>query len=497
MPIANIVSTTLTRNFVTPSMRDTPSLEGADIRIANRHRIVRDPNQDTILLLGHADTADGVYEPFEVQNVQDTINYLGGDQATPTFQESPLVRGFLQLIDAGCQNIFLYPVAPMSEYVDSVNLLARLEKHPEWDDAIPGEPSRTVEDNGELFPTIFVNSLSWGSNDFYERYWNRLAVAYSRLFNWGYMEGIELIVPVEAPFFYTGFDGDISQINYNDAPLVYQDMFLVLGPTGVDFATQLADFCYSYFTTYGNVCLGVLGTRLELINDATINEIISDPRLDPAQMVNQELGKMVMVVLGEGIISHRDTSLTYNSSLEVQAAINLAQTDLARSISGTKLRGVINTSRGNLTPAQASLLAKHKVNPVVRTKKGLRGFAFETKILTDNTLSEFPDEKMGLDQDYGTNFWSMSQMHLIGAIINQIKQYGQELVGQTFNEIELFRTAVIDYMNSLRNNNYVRDYALNFELVPEQYTVNVALGITPSFNLRKLYFQVEVGPSHA
>lgn len=111
---------------------------------------------DTILLIGHAD-ADVMYNPYQVLNIQEAINFLNGDS------NSPLVRGLLEAYNNGCKDIWVYPAAPMSEYQSDLTLRI--------------------------------------SQGFYSTYFNRLTQVYATIREW---DVFHIIVPLEAPHYYTG-----------------------------------------------------------------------------------------------------------------------------------------------------------------------------------------------------------------------------------------------------------------------------------------------------
>ncbi len=453
MPDIQIVTTNTA--YVAPDLRDIPFVVGGDIRIASQYTRTYNPYQDTILLMGHADPVDGIFEPKETtNNPLEIINMLG---ANP---RSPLLRAYLELIDLGCENVIVYPIAPMSEYVSEVNLSARFEINSEWvDEEVP------VESN---FPSIQSVTLDWSDNNFYERYYNRLHVAYSNLEAWGLLDGVGIIVPVEAVFYDSG---------------------------DVDFMGQLIDFCHTYFNSNGNVVLGVLGTRIAQVSDQAVDEMINDPRLNPNTSLYLEYGKYVMVAVGEGIITHKSTSLTHNSSLAVQVAASMALNDLKRGLSGTRLNGCVGLTGRELTKDQQSRLAKARLNPVGRTARGSRGFAYEIKLLSDNTLSGLPEETFNLSyQGIGTNYWSMSIMRMVAAVINQIKQDGQTLLGESLSAADTFKKSVETLLVRMRDNDYIRDFSLNIETIPNEYKLLVKIGLAPIFTIKHIYFQVEAGP---
>lgn len=769
MAYSNITISTTNTNYTPANLLAPPSLEGADIQISGIYNLPYDDTQDTIMLIGHADTADGIYEPRPVYNAQEVVNYLGADE------NSPLLRSFLQLVDGGCKNIVIYPVAPMSEYVDDSDLSKRFELQSDpipkslniesWDTSDTGMPNNlswrgiawspklgifcvvglsgddriltspdgvnwtshtapannqwvevcwspeleifcaissngtnrvmtspdgvnwtlqttpnnqwqdicwasslgifcvvgnsgtgdrvmtspdgvtwtsqttpadlnwteicwaeeiglfvacsasngffmisedgvnwstvpypistgvasicwspelnlfcTVSFNGtgnramtspdginwtvqttpvdndwldviwvselglfcavadtgsgdrvmtspdgvnwtvetnvpdsayakiawspelsllcgisyltpsnnfligstiavydqlpddSLFPKITERTdLTWTNNNFYERYYNRLQIAYAELIETGLLQGIGIVVPVEAPFYDTG---------------------------GVDFAGQLVDLCYTNFVEHGGITCGVMGTRIQNFNEDSALAMINDPRLDPEYPTYYlEHGKFVMVVVGEGIISHRTTSLTYRAPLDVQAAINLALFPDDRSIAYSRLRGCVNTTYSLVNGQDNTLitdLANARLNPVIKTARGRRNFVFETRLATDNTL----DKSRDLQANANRSFWSMSQTHLLAGIVNKIQEFSDDFIGDSMGDIKLqnFKTTVQQFITSILSKGIIRDYSLNFEEEPSIGRITIKIGILPVFALKHLYFEITTGP---
>ena len=67
-----------------------------------------------ILLIGHADGL-GVNDPYQVNDMQEAINLLRADST------SPLLRGLLEVYNAGARDIWLVAAAPMEEYVSNID----------------------------------------------------------------------------------------------------------------------------------------------------------------------------------------------------------------------------------------------------------------------------------------------------------------------------------------------------------------------------------------
>lgn len=382
-----------------------PTLSGL-MRESPNFKLTNTGQTDSILLIGHAD-ALVLYEPYQVVDIKQAVNFLKADI------QSPLMRGLLEAYNGGCKDIWLYAAAPMSEYVI------------------------TADNRFEIV----------GGKTFYQRWFDRLTAAYLALSDWDFAD---IVVPIEAVFYDAG---------------------------GVDFATQLTNFCANTFLVTGAVCLGVLGTRINLPTQTAITNMVNDSRIANIG----DGGKFVIVAVGEGIIQHPQVSNSYSGSLAVQVAANLATISLGRSIAGVKLPGVSALVGPNYTTAQIEAMTQAKLNPLVRTQRGKRGGTFEVRMLTDNT--------MGAD---GSDYWSMAQMRIVANCINRVRSYGQAFIGESLND--KFAEAVEDYLNLLRDNEYIRDFTLSIS--PENLRssrLDVTISIRPIFGIRNIFFAVEVG----
>jgi len=393
---------------MTENLLSRPTLSGT-MAESPLYNIMNTGVTDTVVLIGHADAAS-MYEPYRVLDIKRALTFLGGNS------ESPLLRALLEVYNAGGRDIWLLAAAPMSEYV-----------------ANPSE---------RLTPSDATGGLT-----FYQKYYQRLEVAYAAFAGWEYPE---IIVPVEAVFYDAG---------------------------DVDFATQLVNFCASNFATTGSVVLGVLGTRIPEFSDASIQAMANDSRL--ADFGND--GKYVMVVVGEGIITHSQMSNVYSASLSVQVAALLATAPMNRSIAGLVLPNTASMIGLNLTPEQISSLTDAKLNPITRTQKAKRGYAYQARLLTDNTLATT-----------GSDFWSMAQMHIVANAINQIRSLGYAYTGTIY--IEKFKQDVSNYLKKLVNSDYIRAYSLQVNVTDYRQKVEVYVGIMPIFGVRNIAFQIQVGP---
>lgn len=382
-----------------------PTLSGL-MKISPLYRTMGIGITDSIVLLGHAD-ATKMYEPYQVFDMREAVNLLGADT------KSPLLRGLLEAYNIGCKDIWIYPVAPMSEYIELI-------------------ADRLTAVNGQTF---------------YERYYDRLTTAYSNLSD---LEINEIVVPIEAVFYDSG---------------------------NVNFVSQLVDFCADTFATTGNVSLGVIGTRISNPSPITTQAMIADTKLDSIT----SNGNFVIIPVGEGIINLPQISTSYISNMAVQVASLISTASLGRSIAGIRLPFVSSIIGNDYTEDDIESLTQKKLNPIVRTKRGKRGVAYQSMMLTDNTLG----------QD-GSDFWSMTQMRVVANCLNTIRAIGYRFIGDL--RIEQFKQAVDAHLMKLVQNNYIRDYVLNIKMEENNSKAIVTISIVPIFGLRNIYFQTEVGP---
>jgi hypothetical protein len=135
---------------------------------------------NTVLLIGHAD-AVRLHDPFKVDSMAQALAFLGNDYT------SPLVAGLLEAYAAGCRDMYVYAVAPMSEYEQNPAL--RLDYR-----------------------------VDWGGKNFYQLYKERLDEAYSILLAYDFFE---LVVPIEAPFYDDGTRGALKYVEFTGTAANY------------------------------------------------------------------------------------------------------------------------------------------------------------------------------------------------------------------------------------------------------------------------------------
>lgn len=422
-----------------------PKIYG-NTRVSSLYQVMGSGTTIPVLLMGHANDTrvkqESDRQAFPVFDMQETLNYLGADLACP------LVRALLEAYNAGCRDIWVYPVAPMSEYI------AIPAERLTFDGGDPGGEEDNELDGGG--PGGGGSPLSYL---YYEMYYDRLAIAYELLKQYDFYH---IVVPVDAPFYDSGT---------------------------VDFLSQLADFCSESFAESGSVAMGVIGTSVPGLNEeslieesstkydsAVVQKMIDDTRI--AQLGDK--GKFVTVVAGEGTFIHSQTSGVYSRSLEVATAALMATTTLDRAIAGLRIPNLASLSHSLFSDRQIEALAQAKINTVYKTARGRRGGAFEVKLLTDNTAG----------QD-GSDYWSTSQMRTISFIANRIREYGYILVGER-NDDQL-QMVIKSFLDDLRSQKKINNYSLKID-IQENSKAIVELGIAPVFGIKNILFKVEVGP---
>lgn len=370
---------------------------------------------DPILFIGHADALT-MYEPYQVTDIKKAIRFL---QADPN---SPLLRAMMEAYNAGSKDIWLYPAAPMSEYEPFMNL--RMNSRADWD-----------------------------NKNFYERYYDRLTAAYPRLQD---RDAYRVVTPLEAPHYYTGYNST----------------------TGKDFTGQLVDFCETFFSNTGSICLGLIGTRIGDFSSDMINEITTDPRLSSPSLSS----KLVMIVLGETLNYVQQIGSSYSSSASTQAAIAMTLMPMNESVVGIKFPASSSLAGRNFSDEEIAILAANKINPAIRSKKGKRGQPYEISMITDHTLAAD-----------GSNYWSMTQMRAIASCLNKIRDIGFQFIGE-LHGFERLRQAIDSYLRILTSQKMIHAYSFSMRSSINNLTAYVDVVIRPVFSLKNVYFTVEIGP---
>lgn len=409
---------------------------------------------DRIVLLGHID-GFSLCDPYLVLNLQDVINASGADTT------SPLLRGLFEAYYSGGRDIWIVPVAPMEEYVAEVSerlVVGSGRGTTEWGESEGQLQIQTWFDKiNEMRISRGVEQFTapteseWNNFNFYERFYQRLKLAYEVLIN---QDISQLISPVEALFNRTG---------------------------SVDFLGQLADYCEDHLTNTGAVAMGVLGTRIDVLNNninTIIEEITSDSRLDNSQ----ENYKFVSVVFGEISVNITEMTNSYAAPASSAALGVLSNLPMSRSWIYQKIPVAVSPVGPDLTTDKITALSEKKINCITRTSRGKRGESFQTVIISDNTLGQL-----------GTDFWSMGQTRILMHIIEKVRSLSRNYIGTV--HYDGYKKSVESLMFDLYISNHIREYKLNIQRsTTDLNKLLVDVSFTPYTSLRQLTFVTEVGP---
>ena len=445
-----------------------------------------------ILLIGHSDT-DFQQTPYHVASMQQAVNWLKADSS------SPLLRALLEAYNAGCRNIWLFSAAPMSEYVSDIS-------------------SRNI------------TKAEFGNKTFYEKYYDRLEAAYQLLSEY---DTFEIVVPVEASFSQTrlvDFTTQLSNFCANTFEKTSNQPMGVIGTRaraydsgfvreifGTPLTVTIQSEYYPLLDDYGDPILDDYGDPVLAAVEQPHKELLLDNYGNPIYVGNPEfygplttstgdpildsngnpiyvgdtlynkmsdigqIGRNIMVVIGEGIVISRQMSRTYSASYAVQVGALLSVVPLSRSIFGIRFSNMAGLAGNGFSAEDIDKLTQAKLNPVVRTQTGKRGRSFETMLVTDNSLA--------LDS---SDYWSINQTRLVSACANDLKKYGEAYIGTTAKDS--FKQVIYDYFRRLQRTNQIKDFSLAVQFVPRSGKATIDVGLMPVFGVRNVYFTVESGP---
>lgn len=409
---------------------------------------------DRIVLLGHIDGLP-LYDPYLVLNLQDAVNAANADTT------SPLLRSLFEAYYSGGRDIWIVPVAPMDEYV--ADLTQRLSA---------GSGRGTVawgEGPGQLQVQTWFDKINqmrasrgveqytaptqseWNNFNFYERFYQRLKLAYEVLIN---QDISQLLCPVEALFNRTG---------------------------SVDFLSQLSGYCEEHLTHTGSIAIGVLGTRMDVLNtdiDTVVQEVLADSRLESSE----EGSKFVSVVFGEVSINLQEMINSYSAPVAACALGLLSNLPMSRSWINQTIPVAVSPVGQDLKKANIVALSEKKINCITRTSRGKRGEAFQTVVLTDNTLGQT-----------GTDFWSIGQTRILMHVIERVRALSRNYIG-TIN-YDSYKKSVESFMFDIYLANHIRDYKVQISRsTTDLNKLLVDISMTPYTTVRQLNFVTEVGP---
>lgn len=386
-------------------------------------------NTSTILLLGHANGLKLNY-PVTINSIQHGIDLLNADMS------SPLLRGMLDAYSCGARDIMICAVAPMIEYVDRY-------------------------DNRLTSTSLFsINESTPSSETFYERYYSRLEEAYSTVID---LDFVDIIVPLETSIMNTG---------------------------GVDFITQLANYCSDFHNNSGYVQMGVIGSRTNGIKSSDISILQADPiftnkltTINPiTNQISSDKGRYIVPIYGELVFQHPQLKTSYISTGAAAFAGMMSTQSLNRSIIRKRIPGAMSVYGNDLTYVQFEQLEQLGINTIYRGMKTRRAVPFETYMTNEYTLA-----------NSNSVFSKTSQMRLVSSVVSEIK--GIALSNFDIINYDRIISDTKMFLMELKNNNIIVDFSLGIN------TDEVSIGrlifdieLISALGLKKVNFNLAAGP---
>lgn len=407
-----------------PNLKSAPELN-VTMRETPSYATMGSPFQLNVFLLGHADGL-ALNSPVKVRSIRDAMELMEDNL------DSPLLRGMLEAYYAGARNIWIMPVAPMSEAYSVYD-----------DETIGGSTIQTLD-------------------QFDTTYKPRLDTAYGILENW---DLAHIIVPIGARL----NDYDIK----------------------VDYLTQLASLCHRAGVLSGNIHLGLLGVK-GAVDEELVNAISEDARIINSVDDNYRnydvssrwgsMVKYVSVFAGETEFGYRELPVAYRTSPVAAIAGMVAQTNIGSSIVNKGLRYATRVLEWSIDDSDVDRLAQLGVNLIGEDSRGRRGEPFHIRVLTDNTLAE--EESI---------FWSLTQLASTALVVSEIRAICMAYIGSArIHELEL---SIRTFLTNLVSESQIREYSVRVSRAPQDpNSVLIDLYIKPFFAVRDINVSISVGP---
>lgn len=385
-------------------------------------------NMQTLLLVAHADGIE-LNSPIKIRSVQHAVELLNGDMS------SPLLRGVFDVYDAGARNILICAAAPMAEYVDDID--KRLV-------------SSTYVDYLSATPT---------SKTFYERYYQRLSVTYSVL---TVLDFIDVIVPLEVSIIKTG---------------------------GIDFVSQLADYCDNFHNETGYVQIGVIGSRTNGITSSDITEIENNENLSDKFTiysidgdVTSDSGRYVVPVYGEALFSHAQIDFTYINSVSAAVAGLIVSNPLNFGLIRKRIPGAMSVYGSNLNSLEMNRLDNMGINTIYRSNKARRAQPYEVYLTNDYTMASM-----------NSIFSKLPQMRLASYLSSSVKGFGYDSIGKFGYDKVVNNTS--ELLKRLKKDKVIVDYEFNAKpSSSEPGVILLYINIISSLGLKKINLSLAAGP---
>lgn len=386
-------------------------------------------NTDTILLIGHADGIQLNY-PVKINSIQHAVDLLNADI------QSPLLRGVIDAYSCGARDIMICAAAPMIEYIENY-------------------------DNKLLETSLYsINNSTPNLETFYERYYNRLTETYSAILN---LDFIDIIVPLETSIIHTG---------------------------GVDFITQLSNYCANFHNITGNVQMGIIGSRSNGIKASDIetleqNTLFTNKLTLIDNITNQivsDKGRYIIPVYGEMVFQHPQLKISYTSSASAAVAGMISSANLDKSLIRQRIPGAMSLYGSDLTFAQYERLEDIGINTLYRGKKTRRAVPFEVYLTNEYTMA-----------NSNSVFSKATQMRLVSLVVSEIKgiclsNFDIINYDRIISDVKLFllglkqRKIIVDFSLGI-NTTEINDAKLIFEIE-----------LISALGLKKVNFNLAAGP---
>jgi len=393
----------------------------------SKYREINQFETNNILLIGHTDAI----EPYGIQKIssmQEAIDILRADF------NSPLLRGVFDAYSGGARDIYICPAAPMSEYVESIS--KRLDTLPiySYSDATP----------------MLMN--------FYQRYYDRLSTTYDLI---KIYDNIDIVVPLETT---------------------------ILNSGGVDFMTQLANYCNDFHNESGFIQVGIIGSRSNGISSSDIDILEANSLFttkytaigSDGQIIG-DMGRFIMPVYGEVIFNHEFLNITYTSSASAAIAGLLSQTQVNMGLARKRLSAVYGLHGNNLSQEDIDRLEDLGINTIYRSNRARRGNAYEIYVTNDYSMAS-SDSTLA----------KIPQIRLLAMLINEIKALSSNSISRFSSEKIIAETRAM--LNWMKSNQIVVDY--QFE--PYVDTIDKGklyfdISVTSALGLKKISFSISSG----
>ena len=385
-------------------------------------------NMQSLLLVGHANGIE-LNSPIKIRSVQHAVELLNGDI------NSPLMRGVFDAYDAGARSIFICAAAPMTEYVDDIDNRLISSSYVDYESATP------------VFQT------------FYERYYERLSTTYSVLTA---LDFIDVLVPLETSIIKTG---------------------------GVDFVSQLADYCDNFHNETGYVQIGVIGSKTNGITSTDIDEIEDDQNLsDKFTTYNMsgdivsDSGRYVVPVYGEALFSHAQLDSTYISSVAAAVAGLIVSNPLNFGLVRKRIPGAMSVYGSNLNSLEMNRLDAIGINTIYRNNKARRAQPFQVYLTNDYTMANI-----------NSIFSKLPQMRLASYLSSSVKGFGYDSIGKFGYDKVIDNTRQL--LKKLKDDGTIVDYEFNAKpSSSEPGVILLYINIISSLGLKKINLSLAAGP---